>query len=45
MIDHMFLLERKLVQMFSLNDSILTRVCSVLIEFVYEEKDIQHFEM
>ncbi len=45
MIDCMFLLDRKPVPMFWPNDSILNRICCVLIELVYEEKGIQRFEM
>ncbi len=45
MIDYMFLLDWKPVPMFWPNDSILNWVCCVLIELVYVEKYIQHFEM
>ncbi len=41
----MFLLDWKPVPMFWQNDSILNWVCCVLIELVYVEKGIQHFEM
>ncbi len=39
------LLDRKPVLMLWPNDSILNQACSVLIELIYEEKGIQHFEM